>query len=255
MQFQKYPILEFDPAKGAIIEPSEVIEPVVKSEYCVICLLGDVVKKIAAKYEAKIIYEDEGVYGTNPIYQFEYNEQSIVFLQPLVGAPVAAAFLDIAIALGCKKFIACGSAGVLDRDILVGSFVVPNSAIRDEGTSYHYIAPSRHIDVDPIAIDAVTSTLDSHSESYQIAGTWTTDAFFRETPSKIALRKSEGCVAVEMEAAALLAVAQFRNVRLGYLLFAGDDVSGEVWDRRSDISRLPVKERMFWLSVEACLKL
>ena len=255
MNHQNYPILEFDTAQRALIEPSEVFEAIEESEYCVMCFFADIVDSVAAKSRAKVIFEDKGVYGTNRFYQFEHNGQAIVFFQPLVGAPAAAGFLEIAIALGCKKFMACGGAGVLDRNIPVGNFIVPDAAIRDEGLSYHYLPPGRQVDVNPKAIDAITSTLDHHGQPYQIAKTWTTDAIFRETPSKIALRKSEGCLTVEMEAAALLAVAKFRNVDLGYLLFGGDDVSGETWDRRSEISRMPAKERIFWLSVEACLRL
>jgi uridine phosphorylase len=255
MRLKKYPILEYDPVRRAVIEPSEVFKAINISEYCVICFFKDVVENVAATTGGKVIFEDKGVYGSNQFYQFEHKGQSIIFFNPIVGAPVAAAFLEIAIALGCKKFIVCGSAGVLDRDIPVGGFIVPNAAIRDEGTSYHYAVPGRQIDANKKAIDAITSTLDDHGESYRIAKIWTTDAFFRETTSKVAHRKAEGCVAVEMEASALFAVAQFRNVQLGYILTGGDDVSGEDWDQRGEVSRIPTKEKLFWLSVEACLKL
>jgi uridine phosphorylase len=173
----------------------------------------------------------------------------------MVGAPFAAAFLDAAIALGCRKFIACGSAGVLDRDIPVGSFIVPNAAIRDEGVSYHYVAPCREIQANPRAIAALTATLETHNEPYRIAKTWTTDAIFRETVTRVARRKAEGCATVEMEAAALMAVAQFRGVELGYILFGGDDVSGTEWDTRSNQPRLPISERILRLSLEACLRM
>ncbi len=85
--------------------------------------------------------------------------------------------------------------------------------------------------------------------------TWTTDAFFRETPAKIARRRAEGCLAVEMEAAAFFAVAQFRGVIFAQLLYGGDDVSGEVRDHRRFGERLTVREKLFWLAVEACLRL
>lgn len=255
MRAKKYPILEHDPVKQAIIEPSEVFKAIEISEYCVICFFKEVVEVVASRSGAKVVFEDRGVYGTNPFYQFEHNGQSVVFFQPLVGAPAASAFLEIAIALGCKKFIACGGAGVLDRKIPVGGFIIPNAAIRDEGTSYHYVLPNRQINANKKAIDAIAGTLNDHSESYQIAKIWTTDALFRETSSKVKLRKEEGCVAVDMEASALFAVAQFRNVQLGYILFGGDDVSGDEWDRRDEVSRVATTEKLFWLSVEACLKL
>jgi len=68
-------------------------------------------------------------------------------------------------------------------------------------------------------------------------------------------RKNEGCVAVEMEAASLIAVAQFRGVVLGQVLYGGDDLSGGEWNNRGWQSRHDVRERLFWLAAEACLEL
>jgi uridine phosphorylase len=255
MRRKKYPILEYDPAPRAVIEPSAIFKKIAISKHCVICFFKDIVDQIAASHNATVIFEDKGVYGSNRFYQFEYQGKPIVIFNPIVGAPVAAAFLEIAIALGCKKFIVCGSAGVLDREIPVGAFIVPSAAVRDEGTSYHYIPSGRQIEAEPKAVSAITSTLKINNIPFRIAKIWTTDAFFRETPAKVALRKREGCVAVEMEAAALFAVAKFRNVRLGYILTGGDDVSGEDWDQRGEISRIPTREKLFWMSVEACLKM
>jgi len=255
MRRKKYPLLEYDPAKRAVIEPSEVFKEIEVSEHCVICFFKDVVENVARTSGAKVIFEDKGVYGANSFYQFEHRGKPVVFFNPIVGAPVASAFLEIAIALGCRKFIACGGAGVLDRDIPIGGFIVPKAAIRDEGVSYHYAPPGRQIDANRRVVKTITSTLDDHGEPYRMAKVWTTDAIFRETVSKVALRKKEECVAVEMEAAALFAVAQFRKVRLGYILYGGDDVSGEEWDQRLEEPRISTMEKLFWLSVEACLKL
>ena len=90
---------------------------------------------------------------------------------------------------------------------------------------------------------------------YVVGKTWTTDAFFRETPAKVALRKGEGCLTVEMEAAAFFAVAQFRGVPFGQILYGGDDVSGDDWDHRGWTSHPTLRERLFWLAAEACLTL
>lgn len=62
-----------------------------------------------------------------------------------LGAAGAAYELEQLIALGCKKFIVCGGAGVLQKDIFVGNIIIPCTAVRDEGLSYHYIKPSREI--------------------------------------------------------------------------------------------------------------
>jgi uridine phosphorylase len=88
---------------------------------------------------------------------------------------------------------------------------------------------------------------------FLLGKTWTTDGVYRETPSKIALRKAEGCLTVEMEAAALFAVAQFRQVALGQILYGGDDVSGLTWDRREAFDRTAVREKLLQLAAEACV--
>ncbi|HSD83870.1 MAG TPA: purine-nucleoside phosphorylase, partial [Anaerolineae bacterium] len=99
------------------------------------------------------------------------------------------------------------------------------------------------------------TTLEQHGLPYRVGKTWTTDAPYRETPTKITARQGEGCSVVEMEAASLLAVAQFRDVRLGQILYGGDDLSGSEWDNRRWQSRREVRENLFWLAAEACLAL
>jgi uridine phosphorylase len=103
-------------------------------------------------------------------------------------------------------------------------------------------------------VSAIEKTLTARGVPYLIAKTWTTDAFYRETPAKIQLRKAEGCLTVEMEAAAFFAVAQFRGVIFAQMLYGGDDVSGADWDAR-EWNKLPIRERLFWLAAEACLAL
>lgn len=82
--------------------------------------------------------------------------------------------------------------------------------------------------------------------------TWTTDGFFRETPAKVALRKKEGCLSVEMEGAAIFAVARFRGYQAGAIFYGGDDVSGKDWDPRHFHDRAYIQEKLVWLAVEAC---
>ena len=168
---------------------------------------------------------------------------------------MCAALLEEVIARGCKKFIVCGSAGVLDSSIAMGKLIVPDAAIRDEGTSYHYIPPAREISANAEAVAAIEATLKARNIDYLRAKTWTTDGIFRETPDKIKMRKAEGCLTVEMEAAAFFAVAQFRGVTLGQILYGGDDVSGEEWDTRGWTKNNTIREKMFWLAAEACLRL
>jgi uridine phosphorylase len=179
----------------------------------------------------------------------------LAFVHPGVGAPLAAGLLEEIIPLGCRKFTACGGAGVLNREIAVGHIVVPSVAVRDEGTSYHYLPPAREVSASPEGVAAIEQTLKRHGIPYIVGKTWTTDAPYRETAAKVQLRKSEGCVTVEMEAAAFFAVAQFRHVKFAQMLYGGDDVSGGEWDSRDWNSRASVREKLFWLAAEACLAL
>lgn len=96
-----------------------------------------------------------------------------------------------------------------------------------KGTSHHYAAPSRTIEADAVCVARAVAVLDRLKVPHTEGLVWTTDASFRETPARIERRRSEGCLVVEMEAAALIAVARYRSVRLAYYLYAGDDVSGD----------------------------
>jgi uridine phosphorylase len=86
---------------------------------------------------------------------------------------------------------------------------------------------------------------------FEVGRTWTTDGLFRETRAKVARRRDEGCLTVEMEAAALFAVAAFRGVTIGQLLYCGDDLSTEAWDHRGWDGDTGVRERLFEIACAA----
>jgi uridine phosphorylase len=251
----EYPILEFDDASEALLEPAKLIKRKDVPEYAVACFFADVLGGLVERGAARVIAHLRSEIGRNPIYEIEVNGQRLAVFHPGVGAPLAAAFLEEMIALGSRKFMACGGAGVLASEIAVGHPIVVNSAVRDEGTSYHYLPPGREVAADPRGIAALEETLRAAGVEYLIGKTWTTDAVYRETPAKIARRRAEGCICVEMEAAAFCAVACFRGVHFGQLLYGGDDVGGEAWDSRHWETHGSVRERLFWLSAEACLRL
>lgn len=250
-----YPILEFDPAQEALTEPSRIIKPRDVPEHCVICFFGEVLDSVVREHGARMILENRWEDGPHPLYEIQHQGQRLAFFHPGVGAPIAAGLLEEAIAFGCRKFIACGGAGVLRKDIAVGNLIVVAAAVRDEGTSYHYLPPGREVIADEHVSLAITHTLEARGLPYRLGKTWTIDAPYRETPRKIAQRSEEGCLAVEMECAALMAVAQFRRVAFGQVLYGGDDLSGAEWDNRGWQSRLEVRQSLFWLCADACLAL
>jgi len=250
-----YPILEFDPAREALIEPSRLIKPRGVPEHCVICFFQEVIEQVVAEQRATVVVDSRWEDGPHPIYEIAYHGHRLAFFHPGVGGALAAGLLEEAIAYGCRKFIVCGGCGVLEKDIAVGHLIVVSGAVRDEGVSYHYLPPGRELQAQAAGVAALKATLERRGVPYRVGKTWTTDAPYRETPARIAARKSEGCIVVEMEAASLLAVAQFRGVVLGQVLYGGDDLSGGEWDNRGWQSRREVRENLFWFTAEACLRL
>lgn len=154
-----------------------------------------------------------------------------------------------------RSFVACCGAGSLRPDVTLGHLVVVTSALRDEGFSHHYLPPARVVESDAASVAELQGVLGSHDVGFVAGRTWTTDAFFRETTAKIAARKQEGCITVDMEAASIAAVAQFRGVRLAHLLHGGDDLSGETWHHPDWTTQHAVRSNMLSLALEAALRI
>jgi uridine phosphorylase len=254
-----FPILEYDPEREALIDPRGVGASVQMPACCVLCFFQEAIDRLHQQGALRVITHLPSVMGRqgrHPVYAWQCQDQRVALVQPGVGAPFAAALFEEVIALGGRTFIACGGAGVLDPRIAAGHLIIPTVAVRDEGTSYHYLPPSREVAATPRAVAAIVQTLTAANVPFRLGKTWTTDGVYRETPGKIALRQAEGCLTVEMEAAALFAVAQFRQVLLGQMLYGSDDVSGLTWDqRRGAFDRTAVREQLLRLAAAACVAL
>lgn len=249
------PILEFDPAPDAVIEPSVVHDRLDMAPHVVLCFFQDTIAKVVHEHAGTVVDHLVSEVGKNPVYELDYEGRRLTVVHPGVGAPLAAAFLEELIARGCRSFVACGGAGVLVPDVALGHVVVPTAAVRDEGTSYHYRPAGRTVAPTPAAVAAIVEVLDTHHVPHVKGSTWTTDALYRETRAKMARRVEEGCLTVEMEAAAFFAVAAFRGVTFGQLLYAGDDLSGDAWDQRGWDTHAEGRELLFRVAAEAVLRL
>ena len=147
-----------------------------------------------------------------------------------------------------------GGAGAL-VDLPLGHVVIPSSAIRDEGASYHYLAPAREVDTAPTVLEMLKAVATKQEEPFSVGKTWTTDGFFRTTRGKLDQRVAEGCITVEMEVASLLAVAERRGIDFGQYLYAGDNLAGTEWDHREWTQAVVVQKLVFELAAEAALNL
>lgn len=251
---QPYPILEYDPHREAIFNPHHLTAPLPgMPERCVLTYFQDAITALRESGRAVQIAALTSENGPNPVYRLDTEGGAVALVHPGVGASVSAFFLEELIALGGRVFVACGGGGVLRREIAVGHLVVPTSAVRDEGTSYHYLPPGREAEPDAAVLAAIERVLTERGVSYRRAKTWTTDGIYRETPDKVRRRRDEGCAIVEMEAAALFAVARFRGVRLAQILYGGDDVSGlGDWDHRGWDAHA-VRAELVELAAACCL--
>lgn len=249
------PILEYDPAPSAIINPRgpRLSEPT--PTRAVLCFFQDVLKNLLNAGQLTQIGSLNSEIGLNPVYALDYAGQRLLVAHPGVGAPLAAGYLDELIAVGVQKCIACGGCGVLDHDIAVGYPVILTAAVRDEGTSYHYLPPAREAQPSAAAVEALQQACQQANQPFRLGKAWTTDALYRETVARRALRQAEGCLVVEMEAAAFFAVAEFRQITFGQLVYGGDLVVPEGWDPRAWVDRGDDRTRLFWLAAAAAAQL
>ena len=218
------PILEYDADKQSVIMPDHEHLTMRLPAKGVFAFLGDAVDQYAKAHNAEIAGEFISITKKYPVYVVRYGKEEICLVQAPVGAPAAAQILDWLISYGVTEIISSGSCGVLTK-MEENVFLVPSRALRDEGTSYHYLRPSRYVDINPKARKAVEKTLREHNLRYTEVMTWSTDGFFRETEEKVAYRKAEGCQVVEMECSALAAVAALRGGIFGQLLFTADTLA------------------------------
>ena len=218
------PILEFDTDTSALIMPTHENSNIKLPKKCVFAFLKNSIDEYAIIHRCEIVAVFESVTKNYPVYVTNYKGEDICLCQAPVGSAPAAQIMDWLIGYGVEKIISTGTCGALE-DFPENMFLVPVKALRDEGTSYHYMAPSRYIDVNPKALCAIEKTLKEHGLNYTEVTTWTTDGFFRETQEKVLYRKNEGCSVVEMECSALAACAQMRNVVWGQILFTADTLA------------------------------
>jgi uridine phosphorylase len=146
-----------------------------------------------------------------------------------IGAPLVAAKMEEFIAWGVQQFISIGTAGSLQSKVGVGDLIICEKAIRDEGTSHHYLPPAKYIHAPRRMTNKLQNLLKKAILPYHMGSSWTTDSFYRQTAEEVQLFQKEGVLTVEMEAAALFAVAHFHQVDLGAMFVISDTHVNLVW--------------------------
>ena len=175
-------------------------------DVCVLDPDGDILRRLISAGEARRC-GDWPCYHSD-LYAFQLRGREVGMVACAVGAPFAALVAEQLFALGCELLISITSAGQIAETWPPPYFVLIERAMRDEGTSHHYLAPSILVAADADLIAATSDALKAAGVGFHVGATWTTDAPFRETRRAIEAARAQGVLAVEMEAAALYALAK-----------------------------------------------
>jgi len=197
----------------------------------VVTFLGDISRDWVSEHGFTVASPVNLVTSVYPIWMGAYSRVDLAIAELPVGAPAAVLIVEQMLLLGVHTIVAVGSCGALVH-VDEGEFLLPVRALRDEGTSYHYLPSSRWVETDAEVREACRHALEARGLKGTDCDTWTTDGFFRETSGLVAKRRAEGCMVVEMECAALAACARFRGARYGQILYSADTLAGEEHDIR-----------------------
>ncbi len=160
---------------------------------------------------------------------FFTTEDGLGVFHSYFGSPAAVALVEVLIAGRIRELVILGEAGAISPDIRLGGVLVPTFAVREEGTSYHYLPPDAPAKPSEEVKGKIKGLLEEEGIPYKEGGVWTTDAVFRETRDKVVRYSSQGVLAVEMECSALFSVAEYRGVEAGALLIITDELHGRRW--------------------------
>ncbi len=250
---------EFDPSKEAVINPWNTVQKQPGfPKVGVSCFSSRTFERMRQELGGgRIVGESCGANMVFPVYQVEYRGLELGLFMMDVGAPGCVALLEDVFEMGLEKLVLFGTCGVLDSGIEDCSVIIPNRAVRDEGTSYHYAPPSEEIDVNTRYIEEFADILKEHNCNYTVGKVWTTDAVYRETREKVTRRKESGCICVDMECSAVAAFARLREKEIFQFFYAADNLDNEEWDCRSlsNHSNLLKKDRIAALALELAIKM
>lgn len=249
---------DFDECKSSIFDPDEVQNVIPNfPKVGVTCFSEKLINRYVKIFNGEKIAEVSNANGKTPVYRIKYKGHEFALYMSRVGASVCAMSYEEVLAMGLEKLIMFGTCGVLDSSISDMAIIIPNYAIRDEGTSYHYMRPSDEIRVNKKYMNEFKEILNERNISFIEGKAWTTDAPYRETRDKVLKRKKQGCVCVDMECASMAAVSQFRNKDLFQFFYAADNLDGAKWDKRSLGNSVNVssKEKIIYLALELAIKM
>lgn len=173
---------------------------------------------------------DWWVYGDRqPLCVGSFNKEEIGAIRLLVGAPAAAMTLEELIACGAKTILEVGLSGGLQPFLQAGNIVVITEAVRDEGTSQHYLPPKQKTVASERLKDKLIHHLNEEKAKHFVGSVWSTDGVYRETRGKFRRFRKAGVLCVDMETSAIFAVAKYRNVEAASTQIISDILTESGW--------------------------
>lgn len=251
-------LTEFDECQDSTFNPSDVEKRIPGfPKVGITCFSKKLLDRYVEIFNGSMIAEISNANGKVPVYKIEYEGKEIALFMSRVGASACTVSYEEVLAMGLEKLIMFGTCGVLKKEIEDLAIIIPTSALRDEGTSYHYLKCSDEIAVNEKYKEEFKDILKKNNISYVEGKVWTTDAPYRETRDKVLKRKEQGCVCVDMECSAMSAVAKFRGKELFQFFYAADNLDGAKWDQRSlgNDELLSEKEKIIYLALDLALKM
>ena len=190
-------------------------------ETLIICFQPEAQKALTKKYDSPKI---KGMRFSTIL-----EEEKLGVCTFRMGAPAAACAMDEFAAWGVKKFIVVGIAGSIVQEINPGEIILCDRAFRDEGTSHHYLDSSEDIHASEGLCNLLENKLGEKGYRFKRGAAWTTDAPYRETMEDVKYFSSRGALVVEMELAALFAVAKYKKVEIAAVVTVSDSLAGGKW--------------------------
>jgi uridine phosphorylase len=209
------PIIDHDTTEPAVFDPANLLDGARRQKglpesrspaACLLDMDGELVERLVASGRA-VVDPSWACFHTK-LFRWSVDGAEFGLIGGTVGAPFAVLVAEELFASGCEALVSISSAGLIAADVRPPFFVLIERALRDEGTSYHYLPPARFAEADAAIAAAVARALDGTPTPLLRGASWTTDAPFRESAGLIESRRSERIISVEMEAAALLAMGR-----------------------------------------------
>lgn len=221
----QFPVLDFDDDPHDLIGQGEAksVEPDRFPSRAVFAFLGPAIDRYAADRGLEEIDRIEMIGDVYPVFRAPVTGGDVALMRMPLGSPAAVMCTDYLFRFGVRRAIAVGSCGALEA-LEEGELFVPTKALRDEGTSYHYLPAAPWVDLDPILRGQIEAAVTAAGYRTSPAPVWTNDAFYRETPAMLAHRMAQGCRIVDMECSAMAASAQMRGATFAQLFYTADSL-------------------------------